>query len=130
MSTQETTTTEAETSQARRWAVIQTGYIDATFNPVKLTDGKGRSIAVLIKVCKDEADARRMMKRLRTVHSRVEWLPGSDFGLAVPIYGVAETDIPFAKPKPKPAAGGTDGSAASDGASGGGRRRGRKAESV
>lgn len=81
---------------AKRWAVIQTGYIDETFNPVAFADGKGRKVAVIVKLCKDEPDARRMLKRLRTQHSRVEWLPGSEFSLCVPIYGVAETDLPLA----------------------------------
>lgn len=124
--TQETEGTETET--ARQWAVVQTGFIGSDSIPVTFKDEQGRVCPAIIKLCRDEQEARKMVKRLRTRHMRVEWFVDTTWHTTLPIYGVCATDLPAPKKRPgNPNAFGRGGSAteSTEGKSGG-RKRGTK----
>jgi hypothetical protein len=93
MENAEPVTPQPASDTTSQWAVVQTGYIDDTYTPVAFRDSQQRPVAIIIKMVRDEAEARRYMKRLRAIHARVETFPDSEWTVAVPIYGIAQTDV-------------------------------------
>lgn len=89
---------------AKRWAVVCTGFITPQFLPKAIATDDGKTAPVIIKLCKDEADARRMLRRLSGTHGKVDAFTGQSWEVCQPIYGVAETDLTYT---PKAAPNGT-----------------------
>lgn len=111
----ETTVAEVETPVGNQWAVVCTGFVDKKYNVTQIKDSGDKPCPVIVRMCKDQAEARKFLKRLQARHGKVEDFLDTDWEVTTPIYGVAETSSPAPKKRaPNPNAFGR-GTAASNG---------------
>lgn len=101
MSEAQLNTEATVTAPVKMWAVIQTGYITRSADPIVFRDEQGSKTPQIVRVLSDKATAEKMRQRLSTAHSKIAKINGADNPTATPLYAVAEVEGPVAK-KRKP----------------------------
>lgn len=86
---------------AKMWAVIQTGYITRSADPIVFRDEQGNKTPQVIRIVTDRETAEKMRQRLSHSHGKVAKINGINNPTATPLYAVAEVEGPVAK-KRKP----------------------------
>lgn len=88
-----------EQTPANRWAVTQTGYISSDGEPTVFMDDNGTRLPQVIRVCDDEATARKLLKRQDAIVGRLNGFNLKNTARSRPIYGIAEVFGPAKKPR-------------------------------
>lgn len=82
---------------AQKWAVIQTGYVTLDAEIIAFRDEKNNRTPVVLRIVGDEATARKMMRRMGAMLSRVKGFAKDGYDLSTPIYGVIEMAMELSK---------------------------------
>lgn len=92
MSEQNPTTVATPPAPVKAFAVIQTGYVTKSGDPIVFKDEEGNKTPQVVRVIGDRATAEKIRTRLATAHSKVSKINGQDNRTATPLYGVAEIE--------------------------------------
>lgn len=83
-----------------QFAVVATGFISPLYEAVPFRTDDGTVCPVIVRLCRDRAEAERYRKRLLSRHSKVDAFNAPNWIPTTPILGIVETDLPAAAKRP------------------------------